>query len=188
MVRMRELSLRSSPLGQAMQRALPRRSELANRVYEVSRNQRQMFQQELATLLEREVSTTLGYEGMERLRTRSFFRTAPTSARDRSINSIGTNYLIKLTIQLGGVVMKALLDLGAQGNYVSCTAVERAGLMLRYKTNPYPLRVANGELMPGEENVTLEVRGAPLQLQDHKETLDLDILRTAAHDVILGLP
>jgi hypothetical protein len=42
--------------------------------------------------------------------------------------------------------------------------------------------------MPGEENVTLEVRGAPLQLQDYEETLDLDILRTAAHDVILGLP
>jgi hypothetical protein len=41
--------------------------------------------------------------------------------------------------------------------------------------------------MPGEENVTLEVQGAPLQLQDHEETLDLDILRTAAHDVILGL-
>jgi hypothetical protein len=42
--------------------------------------------------------------------------------------------------------------------------------------------------MPGEENVTLEVQGAPLQLQDHEETLDLDILGTAAHDVILGLP
>jgi hypothetical protein len=59
--------------------------------------------------------------------------------------------------------------------------------MLQYKTNLYPLRVANRELMLGEENVTLEVRGAPLQLQDYKETLDLDILGTAAYDVILGL-
>jgi transposase InsO family protein len=42
--------------------------------------------------------------------------------------------------------------------------------------------------MPGEEKVTLEVRGAPLQITNHEEKLDLDILGTAAHDVILGLP
>ena len=83
--------------------------------------------------------------------------------------------------------LKALLDSGAQGNYISRTAVERAGLKPRYKTNPYPLRVANGEPMPGEETVTLEVRGAPLRLQQHRENLDLDILRTAAYNVILGL-
>jgi hypothetical protein len=41
--------------------------------------------------------------------------------------------------------------------------------------------------MPEEERVTLKVQGAPLQITDHKEKLDLDILRTAAHDVILGL-
>jgi transposase InsO family protein len=42
--------------------------------------------------------------------------------------------------------------------------------------------------MPGEDKVTLEVRGAPIRLQHHEEKLDLDILGTAAHDVILGLP
>src|SRR5690242_17581905 len=104
-------------------------------------------------------------EGTKRLRTRqAFFRTAPESARDRSINSIGTDHLIKLTVLVGDVELKALLDSGAQGNYISRTAVERAGLKPRYKTNPYPLRVANGEPMPGEETVTLEVRGAPLRL------------------------
>ena len=41
--------------------------------------------------------------------------------------------------------------------------------------------------MPGEEQVTLKVQGAPLQIQNHKEKLDLDILRTAAYNIILGL-
>jgi hypothetical protein len=85
------------------------------------------------------------------------------------------------------VQLKALLDSGAQGNYISRTAVERAGLLPQYKKNPYPLQVANREPMPGEDTVTLKVRGAPLQLQHHEETIDLDVLRTAAHNVILGL-
>jgi hypothetical protein len=41
--------------------------------------------------------------------------------------------------------------------------------------------------MLGEDTVTLEVQGVPLQLQHYKETIDLDVLRTAAHNVILGL-
>jgi hypothetical protein len=128
-------------------------------------------------------------QGTERLRTRqAFFRTALESARDRSINNIGIDRLIKLTVFVKDVQLKALLDSGAQGNYISRTAADRAGLSPRYKKNPYPLRVANGEPMPGEDKVTLEVRGAPIRLQHHEEKLDLDILGTAAHDVILGLP
>ena len=42
--------------------------------------------------------------------------------------------------------------------------------------------------MLGEETVTLKIQGAPLRLQNYKEKLDLDILRTAAYDVILELP
>ena len=84
--------------------------------------------------------------------------------------------------------MTALLDSGAQQSYVSRSAVDRAGLSLRYKDDPYPLRIANGELMPGEERITLEVRGASLQVQNHEERVNLDILSTATHDVILGLP
>jgi hypothetical protein len=55
------------------------------------------------------------------------------------------------------VQLKALLDLGAQGNYISRIAVDRAGLLLQYKKNLYPLQVANRELMLGEDKVTLKV-------------------------------
>ena len=44
---------------------------------------------------------------------KAFFRAAPTSARDCSINNIRTNRLIKLTVLLGDVKLQALLDLGA---------------------------------------------------------------------------
>ena len=137
---------------------------------------------------ERRLQKTRTREGVWRVQAHeAFFRAAPGGARDRSINSIGTDHLIKLTVSIGDVQLKALLDSGAQGNYISRTAVERAGLQPRYKKNLYPVRVANGEPMPGEDTVTLEIRGAPIQLQHHAEKLDLDILGTAAHDVILGL-
>ena len=42
--------------------------------------------------------------------------------------------------------------------------------------------------MPGESVVTHEVVLRPLQIQDHHELITLDVLGTATHDVILGLP
>jgi predicted aspartyl protease len=97
-------------------------------------------------------------QGAEQLRTRqAFFRAALESARDRSINNIRINHLIKLTVFVKDVQLKALLDSGAQGNYISRTAADRARLSPQYKKNPYPLQVANGELMPGEDKVTLKV-------------------------------
>ena len=84
--------------------------------------------------------------------------------------------------------MTALIDSGAQSNYISSRAVWRAGLRPRRKTNPYPLRVANGEPMPEESEITHEVLSVPLRMRDHEEELDLDAFGMATHDVILGLP
>ena len=84
--------------------------------------------------------------------------------------------------------MTALLDSGAQSNYISSRAVWQAGLKPQRKQNPYPLTVANGEPMPAESEITHEVLSIPLQIQDHMEHLDLDAFGMATYDVILGLP
>jgi len=84
--------------------------------------------------------------------------------------------------------MKALLDSGAQSNYISSRAVWLAGLRPTRKKDPYPLRVANGEPMPEESEITHEVTAVPLQIQRHHEELTLDAFGMATHDVILGLP
>jgi hypothetical protein len=84
--------------------------------------------------------------------------------------------------------MTALLDSRAQLNYISSRAVWRAGLKPQQKQNPYPLRVANGELMLKELEVTYKVLSVTLRIQNYKEQLDLDALGIATYDVILGLP
>ena len=84
--------------------------------------------------------------------------------------------------------MTVLLDSGVQLNYISLQAVQRAELKLQQKQNPYPLRVANRELMLKESEVTHEVLSVTLRIQNYEEQLDLDALGIATHNVILGLP
>jgi hypothetical protein len=50
--------------------------------------------------------------------------------------------------------MKALLDLGLSANFISGTAVLRAGLKPYWKQEPYSLYVANGEEMLTESGIT----------------------------------
>jgi transposase InsO family protein len=42
--------------------------------------------------------------------------------------------------------------------------------------------------MPGQMLIKHEVLGAPLEIQDHSEEIDLDYFGLATHDVILGIP
>jgi transposase InsO family protein len=84
--------------------------------------------------------------------------------------------------------MTALLDSGSQSNYISSRAVWRAGLKPQRKKDPYPLRVANGEPMPQESEITHEVSSVPMTLSKHHEEIDLDVFGMATHDIILGLP
>ena len=84
--------------------------------------------------------------------------------------------------------MTALLDSGAQSSYMSSRAVWLAGLRPQRKKEPYPLRVANGEPMPEESEITHEVTDVRMNLQGHHEEIDLDVFGMATHDVILGLP
>jgi predicted aspartyl protease len=71
--------------------------------------------------------------------------------------------LIKLSVQLNGHWMKALVDSGAQESYVSAQAVLKAGLRPLQKHTPYPLYIANGE----ETRITHEVTKVTLNIQKH---------------------
>jgi hypothetical protein len=93
-----------------------------------------------------------------------------------------------LPVELNGKRMQALVDSGSQANYLSARAVFLAGLRPLRKEESYPLHVANGQPMPGGNQITHEVTGVTLSIQDHQEKLDLDVFGLATHDIILGLP
>lgn len=83
--------------------------------------------------------------------------------------------------------MKALLDSGAQANYISGKAMLTAGLQPYLKERSYELHVANGEQMPQESLIKHEVL-TTLDIQGHQWKGCLDVFGLAAHDIILGLP
>jgi hypothetical protein len=106
----------------------------------------------LASLPQPRLPDALGREEGQQFQQRYFFRPTPSARNNpRQVNSIGDDSLIKLTVKFNGMRMKALLDLGAQLNYLSTSAMQRAGLTLQRYKQAYPLQVTNRQLMLGED-------------------------------------
>lgn len=81
--------------------------------------------------------------------------------------------------------MWALIDSGSQENYISGTAVLKAGLQPVLKQTPYPITVAdgsNGGLITHEVYEELNIMFGRIS------KVRLDVFGLAAHDIILGLP
>ena len=79
------------------------------------------------------------------------------------------------------------MDSGASENFISRQAAQEAGLLPLAKKQSYPLHVANGSRMPHTPTITHEVT-AILQIQEHRETIVMDVLNGSKHDIVLGLP
>ena len=103
---------------------------------------------------------------------------------------MGENHvsLIKLPVMFNGRLrIKAMLDSGAQGNFVAAALVRRAGLNERPKARTYALHVANGRPMPGKSRVRYEI-DVPIEIHGHQEWITLDVMEESRHDLILGIP
>ena len=94
-----------------------------------------------------------------------FFRQTPNTPNPRKeINSINSLTLLTLPVKLNGRRMQALVDSGSQANYLSARAVFLAGLRPLKKEESYPLHVANGQPMPGGNQITHEVTRVTLSI------------------------
>lgn len=94
----------------------------------------------------------------------------------------------KVSVNLQGRTVTALLDTGATRNFVSTRLARKLKTFLRQKENPYPLRMADNT--PVDYNggwVTEELDGVKLSVDKRTERLTLDVVKTE-HDVVLGMP
>jgi hypothetical protein len=134
------------------------------------------------------MSTTQGRKASQRiLDQRGFFRNS-SSPRDDSwdYNDINSVTLNKLPIKIGEAKIKALLDSGSIGNYISPEAVRRVELTTTLRKTPCQVRVASGGAMPGQSVITHETV-AQVHINRYQIEVTLDILSLASKDVILGL-
>jgi hypothetical protein len=94
----------------------------------------------LALLPQPRLPDALGREEGQQFQQQHFFRPTPSARNNpRQVNSIGNDSLIKLTVKFNRIRMKALLDLGAQLNYLLTSVMQRAGLTLQHCKQAYPL-------------------------------------------------
>ena len=91
-------------------------------------------------------------------------------------------------VYLHGRQIRALIDSGAQGNYISPNLVNHAQLPWKNKDEPYRLRTVEGELVEyGNGLVNMETAQLPLFIANQKHDLRLDITEIS-HEIILGIP
>ncbi|RYO82879.1 hypothetical protein DL762_006400 [Monosporascus cannonballus] len=101
----------------------------------------------------------------------------------------GTRSQIEIPLRYKGKVLKAMIDSGAEGNFISPAAAEKHQIPWKYKLKSYKLRTVDGSLSTYENGRVLrETEELPVQIQGHQERVSLDIADISGHDIILGMP
>jgi predicted aspartyl protease len=93
--------------------------------------------------------------------------------------------VFKTPIIIGNIRTTALVDSGADGNFMSQDFAKANGIATRKHENGYELAAADGSSLPKVETRT---DGLALVVQRHYEVLSLNVTAVARHDVILGMP
>lgn len=88
-----------------------------------------------------------------------------------------------------GKGIQAMIDSGAQGNFISPNLVNKLRLPWKEKDEPYRLTTVEGHAVKyGQGVVDMEVAQLPIDIQGTKHHVTLDITVISKHDVILGIP
>ncbi|RYP29436.1 hypothetical protein DL768_011214 [Monosporascus sp. mg162] len=101
----------------------------------------------------------------------------------------GQRSQIEIPLQYGNKTFKAMIDSGAEGNFISPSVAEKYRIPWRYKLKSYKLLTVDGSLSKYENGRVLrETEELPVQIQGHSEKVILDIADISGHDIILGMP
>jgi hypothetical protein len=86
-------------------------------------------------------------------------------------------------------MLTAMIDSGAQGNYISPSIVNKEQLKWEYKEDPYRLSTVEGNEVTYEDGfVTRETAQLSVLILERNEHITFDITDIADHQLILGIP
>ena len=105
-----------------------------------------------------------------------------------SVETAGHNKIV-LEVWIHGHRLRALLDSGAIGNYISPAVVNRHQLPWNHKTQAYELFNVEGKKFDyNGGKIDQETDQLLISVNGHHETIVLDIMDLYGHNVILGHP
>ena len=116
-------------------------------------------------------------------------RTTQTKRALRNVQTTQNNEQLEVSIRVGKVQLRALIDSGAQGNFVSPKIVNRYRIPWKRKTRPYPLNMADGQPTSYRQGM-VDMRTEILQVtvEGKTEFMTFDLTDISSHEVILGMP
>jgi len=101
--------------------------------------------------------------------------------------SLHQHFLVDIIVQ--GFHIKAMIDSGAQGSYISPNLVNRLRLPWNKKDKPYRLRNVEGKYVAYEQgSVDRETAPLTVRIAGTTQSLVLDITEISNKDIILGIP
>ena len=96
---------------------------------------------------------------------------------------------LEIPVTINGRVFTAMIDSGAQGNYISPSIVNQEQLEWDYKEDPYRLSTVEGSEVTYKNSLIIqETAQLPVRLPGKDEYITFDITDIADHELILGIP
>ena len=96
---------------------------------------------------------------------------------------------LRVDLELGHTTVKAMIDSGAQGNFISPNLVNKLQVPWKWKDKPYRLKTVEGEYVEyGNGQVDMETAPLPTKICGKRHNLKLDITEISDHQLILGIP
>src|SRR3569833_3607543 len=112
-----------------------------------------------------------------------------TPRKSLCATTTGTHEHLFLEVAMRDRTYHALLDSGAQGNFIAPWMVNDLELPWKQKEQPYSLDTVEGSAIRYDEGmVQRETAHLPIAVQNHHETLRFDITDIGDHPMILGIP
>lgn len=95
-----------------------------------------------------------------------------------------------VSAQINGSRARAMIDSGANGNFISPEFVRRNNLPQQQKSDPYQLGVVDGTPIDNDANgmVLSETKTIAMVVNGHHERIQFDIVPIGRHMIILGKP
>ncbi|OBS15594.1 hypothetical protein FPOA_20713 [Fusarium poae] len=116
-------------------------------------------------------------------------RVTTTPSRALRTTKNGQRTCLELKVRIRGTWLTALVDSGADVNAIDPRTVNRLKLPWKDKTHPYPMRNLEGQLFDYEGGlITREIDHLKMFVRTRRQNIDLDIIPTPGHDLMLGYP
>ncbi|RAL65789.1 hypothetical protein DID88_005454 [Monilinia fructigena] len=106
----------------------------------------------------------------------------------QQLNATGQAGQIYCKVKINGQIQQAMIDSGATGNFIAPEAAKYLGVPLQKKQKPYQLQLVDGQLAGSDGNVSQETRPVQMNINQHSEVIQLDVVPLGQQQIILGMP